>query len=188
MTTLESTEIEQALQYFEETRNRIIAVTSGLSDPQWNFKPAPGRWSIADNLEHMVIVQERVFGPIRERLAAAPAPEAGRDNQLIEKLIFEKFPDRSTLANAPEWTMPTGQWPPRVALDRWLRNYERLVEFVESNPELRDHVLESPPLKLISNGALHTMDGYQWAITVSAHDRRHVAQILEVQADPGYPA
>jgi hypothetical protein len=32
------------------------------------------------------------------------------------------------------------------------------------------------------------MDGYQWALTVAAHDQRHVFQILEVKADPNYPA
>lgn len=188
MTTLESTEIEQALQYFDETRNRAIEVTSGLSDQQWFFKPSPGVWSIAEILEHMVIVHERVFGPLRERLAQAPGPESGRDNQNIERIIFEKFADRSKRANAPEWTLPTGQLNPRVALDRLLRNYERLTGFVETTHDLREHVLDAPPLKFITNGALETMDGYQWAITVAAHDRRHIGQIREVQANPNYPA
>ena len=71
MITLESTELEQTFQYFDQTRNRVIEATSGLSDAQWRFKPAPDRWSIAENLEHMVMVQERVLGPIREKLAQA---------------------------------------------------------------------------------------------------------------------
>lgn len=187
MTTLESTELDQALQYFDATRNKIIEATSGLSDAQWHFKPAHDVWSIAENLEHMVTVQERVLGPIREQLAHGARPEPGRDNELIERTILGRFPDRSTKAKAPEWTAPLGQLPPRVALDRMLRNYERLSEFVGSNPELREHVLDSPPLKFITNGALQTMDGYQWAITVAAHDRRHIGQIREVQIDPNYP-
>jgi|HubBroStandDraft_6_1064221.scaffolds.fasta_scaffold679489_2 hypothetical protein len=188
MTTLESTELEQAFQYFDQTRNRVIEVTSGLSDAQWRFKPAPDRWSIAENLEHMVMVQERVLGPVREKLAQAPPPEPGRDNGRIERFIFERFTDRSARAKSPESFEPTGQMLPRVALDRLLRNYDRLAEFVETSPDLREHVLESPPLKFITNGALDTMDGYQWAITVAAHDRRHIGQILELQTDPNYPA
>jgi hypothetical protein len=31
------------------------------------------------------------------------------------------------------------------------------------------------------------MDSYQWALTVAAHDERHVRQMLEVQAHPDYP-
>src|SRR5579862_4610634 len=115
MLTLASTELEQAIQYFDETRNRVLEVTSGLSDAQLRFQPAPGVWSIAETLEHMMIVQDRVLGPIREQLAQGPSPEAGRDNPMIERTILERFPDRSTKAKAPEWTLPTGQLPPRVA-------------------------------------------------------------------------
>jgi hypothetical protein len=187
MSTLQSADLDQARQYFDFTRGRVIEVTRGLSEPQWKFKPAPDRWSIAEILEHMVIVQERVFGPVREQLAQAPAPPADRDNRQIDAIVFEKIPDRSIKAKAPDFIAPTGTWTLPAALDRLLRNYERLAEFVESSPGLREHILESPPLKIVTNGAFQTMDGYQWALTVAAHDERHVRQILEVKADPNYP-
>jgi len=187
MPTVQSTEIDQALEYFERTRQRVLEATTGLSDAQWRFKPAPDRWSIAENLEHMAIVQERVLGPVREQLAQAPAPEAGRNSQLLDRIILEKIPDRSIKAKAPEFLDPTGQWSQPEAMDRLLRNYRRLAAFVESSGDLRRHILEAPPLRIVTNGEFTTMDGYQWALTVAAHDERHVRQILEVQADPNYP-
>jgi len=187
MTTLPFTDLNQARQYFGQTRNRVIEVTTGLSDAQWRFKPAPDRWSIAENLEHMVIVQERVLGPVREQLAQAPPASADRDYEQVDRIIVEKIPDRSIKAKAPDFIQPTGQWTPLAALDRLARNYERLTGFVESTPDLREHVLESPPLRFVTNGEFEIMDGYQWALTVAAHDQRHVSQILEVQADPNYP-
>ena len=187
MTTVESTDLTQARQYFEHSRDCVVEVTTGLSDAQWQFKPAPDRWSIAENLEHMVIVQERILGPIRDQLAQAPQPPADRDYKQIDKIALEKMPDRSIKAKSPDAIHPTGQLNPQAALQRLLRNYERLAEFVESTPDLREHALESLPLKFLTNGAHTTMDGYQWAITVAAHDQRHVAQILEVKADPNYP-
>ena len=69
---LTSSELEQARLYLEQTRDYIAGATRGLSDAQWKFKPAPDRWSIAENVEHMVSVQELVLGPIREQLAAEP--------------------------------------------------------------------------------------------------------------------
>jgi hypothetical protein len=188
MTTLQSADLDQARQYFDYTRGRVIDVTAGLSESQWKFKPASDRWSIAELLEHMVMVQERFLGPICEQLAQAPAPPVDRDNRQIDAIVFERIPDRSIKAKAPEFIEPTGTWTLPAALDRLSRNYERLSEFVESNPGLREHILESPPLKIVTNGAFHTMDGYQWALTVAAHDERHVRQILEVKADPNYPA
>ena len=38
---------KKGVQYLESTRDGVLAATKGLSDAQWNFKPAPDRWSIA---------------------------------------------------------------------------------------------------------------------------------------------
>ena len=188
MPTLESTDVKLVRHYLDQARERVLEVTTGLSDAQWHFKPAPDRWSIAENLEHLVLVQERVLGPIRARLAEAPAPARDRNVQEVDAIVVEKIPDRTITAKAPEFIQPKGQWPPTVALERLFRNHERLVEFVETTPDLRDHVLESVPLQIVTNGAFTIMDGYQFVLTVSRHDERHVRQILEVKADPNYPA
>ena len=134
-----------------------------------------------------MIVQERILGPIREQLAQAAAPQADRDYQLLDRIVLERIPDRSIKGKAPDFLQPTGQWSPPAALDRLFHNYKRLTAFVESTHDLREHVLEAPPLRIVTNGAFDTMDGYQWALTVAAHDERHVGQILDVQADENYP-
>jgi hypothetical protein len=166
----------------------VVEVTTGLSDAQWKFKPAQDRWSIAEILEYMVIVHERVLGRVREQLPQAPAPPADRDSHKLDAIVLEKIPDRSIKAKAPDYIQPTGLLTLPGALDRLFRNYERLIECIESTPDLREHVLEAPPLRLVTNGAYDSMDGYQWALTAAAHDQRHVAQILEVKDDLNYPA
>jgi hypothetical protein len=55
-------------------------------------------------------------------------------------------------------------------------------------PGLRDHALDSPPLKPISEGAYSVMDGYQWILAAAAHAQRHTKQILDVIADDSFPA
>ena len=181
-------DIDLALDYFNQTHKHVIAVTTGLSDAQWRFKPAPDRWSIPEILEHMVIIEERVLGPVRDQLAQAPAPPADYNPTLVDTLVFEKIPDRSLKANAPAGVHPTGEWAQTDTLDRIAHNYRRLAEFVESTPDLRRHILESPPLRYLTSGAHTSMDGLQWAITAAAHDERHIRQIEELQADANYPA
>lgn len=188
MPTLESIDLGQTLEFFSRTRARVAEATAALSDAQWRFKPAPDRWSIAEILEHMVIVEERVLGPVREQLAQAPPPAADRDPELVDAIIFERLPDRSVRAKAPVIIEPTGQLAPALALERLSRNYEKLREYVTSTPDLREHVLESPPIRYLTNGAHTDADGYQWALTVVAHDERHIRQMLEVKAAPGFPA
>ena len=187
MPTLESTDLDQARKYSDYTRSRVVQATTGLSDAQWRFKPSPDRWSIAEILEHMVIAQERILGPVLGQFAQAPPPPANRDFLEVDAIVLEKIPDRSIKAKAPDFLEPTGLWTLSTALDRLFRNYKRLTEFVESTPDLREHVLGAPPLRVVTNGAFDTMDGYQWALTVSAHNERHVRQIHEVKADQNYP-
>ncbi len=74
MITLEATDIEQAHQYFARTLKRVTDATTGLSEAQYRFKSAPDRWSIAEILEHLVIVHERVLVRIQEQIPTAPAP------------------------------------------------------------------------------------------------------------------
>jgi hypothetical protein len=188
MITLEATDIEQAHQYFARTLQRVTNATAGLSEAQYRFKSDPDRWSIVEILEHMVIVHERVLARIKEQLPAAPAPPADFDSRRVDGIIFEKIPDRSIKAKAPDFIEPAGLLTPSQSLDRISRSYERLAEYVESNPGLREHVLESPPLRVVTEGAYSLSDGYQWAITAAGHDERHVRQIEELKSHPNYPA
>ena len=187
MTTLQPAEVDQALKCFDQAREHVRNVTTGLSEAQWRFKTAPDRWCIAEILEHMVLTQERVFGRVTGLLPEAPAPPPDRDHSVIDRAVLEKLPDRSHTAKAPEFLEPTGQLSPAEALQRMDVNYRRLADYVQSTPGLRDHILDAPPLRVVTEGAYTTMDGYQWALTVARHDERHVRQILEVQQHPEYP-
>jgi len=188
MPTLVANDLEQARQYFAATRTRVEEATAGLSDAQLRFKPGSDRWSIGEILEHMVIVHERILTRILAQLPQAPAPAPDRDSPLLDAIVVEKIPDRSIKANAPDFIQPTGTMPAFAALDAIFRNHERLLSILESTPGLRDHVLESPPLRVVTNGAYETSDGYQWILTAAGHDERHVRQILEVKEHPSYPA
>ena len=187
MTALQTIEIGQALEYFERIRSQIVEVSEDLSEAQWTFKPAGDRWSIAEILEHMALAEERILGPIREQLAQAPSPEAGRDSRTIDAIVLERMPDTSLKARSPAVMQPVGKWTRGAVLARIFRNYKRLAEFVASTSDLREHVLPSAPLQFLTSGEFETMDGYQFALTAAAHDQRHVRQILEVKADPNYP-
>ena len=55
---MDPTDLEQGRQYIQQTRNYAAGAMIGLSDAQWEFKPSLGGWSIAEIVEHMVLVQE----------------------------------------------------------------------------------------------------------------------------------
>jgi DinB superfamily len=187
MTTVIANDLEQARRYFAQTKSRIAATARGLSPAQLRFKPSPDRWSILEILEHMATVHQVVLRRVLEQLPQAPGPEPGRDSQLLDALVVKKIPDRSIKAKAPEFIQPTGEVAPEDSLARIFADYERMIEILEATPGLREHILESPPLRVVTQGAHTTLDGYQWVLTAAAHDERHVRQIEELKTDPGYP-
>jgi len=64
--TLSQSDLDRGLQYLETTKKNIVDATRGLSDAQWNFKPSPFKWSVAQVMEHIAVSEDllRQISPI----------------------------------------------------------------------------------------------------------------------------
>lgn len=185
---LTSSEIDQANRYLEQTRNGVTGALTGLTEAQWRFKPASGDWSIAENTEHIIFVQELLLGMVRDQVPTAPLSPADRNLELVDAIIVNHFPNRLHKFSAPAALNPKGDCALGEARERLAANTRKLATCLETVPDLRWHVLESPPLKAVTKGEHVLMDGYQWILAASAHTERHTKQILEVRADPQFPS
>src|SRR3989449_4331735 len=102
-------EKDKALQYLETTKKNVLEATKGLSEAQWNFKPAPDRWSVAQVMEHLAAAEDMLRGMTQEQVMKSPAV-AVRDEMDIKKAdegVLAMVPDRSHKAQAPEPLQPT---------------------------------------------------------------------------------
>src|SRR5947209_6162535 len=52
---LDQGERDRAMSHLHATRKMFLDSVAGLSDTQWNFKPAPERWSVAECAEHIAV-------------------------------------------------------------------------------------------------------------------------------------
>ena len=77
--TLTPADRERAVKYLETTKQGVIDATAGLSEAQWNFKPAPDRWSVAEVTEHIAAAEDYLRGMIVEKVMTAPPRPAGRE-------------------------------------------------------------------------------------------------------------
>ncbi len=170
---------ERASQYLETTRKNIVEATKGLSAAQWNFKPGPDRWSVAETMEHIAAGEDLMRGMIVEQGMKAPAVP-GRDLKKTDDAVLAMIPDRSHKAQAPEPLKPTNRYGSgEESLKHFLDSRAKTEAFLENTPDLRQHVSDSPlGMKL---------DAYQWVLFLTAHSERHLKQIQEVKADPNFP-
>src|SRR5215469_11519469 len=103
-------EREKAVKYLEQTRANVLQATKGLSEAQWNFKPAPDRWSVAEVTEHIAAAEDFLRGQIQERVLKAPPRTDSEDVKAIDEFVLKAIPDRSRKAQAPEPLRPTNRF------------------------------------------------------------------------------
>jgi hypothetical protein len=175
---LSQTDRDQGLQYLEQTRDGVIAATKGLSDTQMKFKPVPDRWSVAEVVEHITRVEDGIFQNVTLKVMKAPAGAADREPAKMDAMVLTMVPDRSHKRQAPPEFVPTDSATPAETLDHFLKTRAKTFEFLQSTPDLRAHVADSP---------LGPLDAYEWLLFTSAHSERHTKQILELKADPNFP-
>jgi len=172
-------EKDKALQYLETTKKGVLEATKGLSEAQWNFKPAPDRWSVAQVMEHIAAAEDFIRGLVKEKVMMAPAGEPGRDVKKTDDGVLAMVPDRTNKAQAPEPLVPTNRFgSPDGSIKHFVESRTTTEDFLKTATGLRDHVTDSPMGKL---------DGYEFVLLIAAHSERHTKQINEVKADPNFP-
>lgn len=178
--SLTTADRNRALQYLESTKKNILEATARLSKAQWNFKPAPARWSIAEVMEHIAasadFIRENL---LKDKVMVAPPGEPGRNAKRIDQAVVTMIPDRTHKAQAPEPLVPTNRFgSPDGSLKHLVESRAATEQFLRTATGLREHVM---------NGPVGSMDGYEFILFIAAHCERHTKQINEVKADPNFP-
>jgi hypothetical protein len=174
-------ERELALQGLDDSRERLLGAMRGLSREQFHYRTAPERWSVAECVEHIILVETFLLGRLQALLQQAPdsakrSAWEGRDGPLMKKVAE----DRVSRFQAPEIFRPTGRWPieklaPEFEGARALsRNFAASVQ-----GDLRCRFFPHP--------LFGDLDCYQWILLLASHCDRHRAQGEEVMASPGFP-
>ena len=175
---------DKAVQYLESTKKGVLEATRDLTPAQWNFKPAPDRWSVAECMEHIAAAEDFIRGLVIEKVMAAPAAP-DRDVVKIDGAILAMVPDRSTKVQAPEPLRPTNRFgSPQAAVDHFVESRAKTEEFVKDTPGLREHAVDAPGPEGVERPK---WDAYEFVLLIAAHSERHTKQINEVKADPSFP-
>lgn len=174
--TIDKGERDRIMSYYHSVRKQTLDQVAGLSDAQWSFKPAEGKWSIAEVIEHLTLTEPGLFGFATSGLkTSAAGPSTMKDDALVAMMK-----DRSKPAQAPEPFKPSGRWANRDALinEYKARRDADIAWLWETHDDLRG--------KFVKFDA-GVVDVYQMLLAVPAHNERHLAQIAQIKASPNYP-
>src|ERR1700724_1939546 len=92
-------EKDKALQYLESTKKDVLEATKGLSEAQWNFRPAPDRWSVAQVMEHVAASEDFIRDNLlKEKVMVSPSGPPERDATKTDQAVVAVVPDRTRKA------------------------------------------------------------------------------------------
>lgn len=144
----------------------LAALLDGIGDEAYSRKPADG-WSIAENIEHLIIVEGRVLAGVRKMIARGAG---GPANPLPDETVWRRAVGETGKGEAPALVAPRGEWLDRRAamaeLD--LRRQATIEYALRTEDPLRACAIPMP---------LGEIDGYQCLIMLAGHLERHSRQI-----------
>jgi hypothetical protein len=183
-----STELARFGRELQAVRREAAELLDGLSDAQLGWNPEPGRWSVGENVAHLRTLNERYLQAIDSGIAAARARGhtgfgAYRPGIVGGFMVRFMEPPIKRRVKTPSVFVPeeTRDWAAERA------GYEATHQGIEERLhaaggiDLNRARVVSPATKL-----LRLKLGDAFALLM-AHERRHLWQIRQLRADPGFP-
>ncbi|HTS12904.1 MAG TPA: DinB family protein [Candidatus Limnocylindrales bacterium] len=172
-----SAERERAVALLEETRERLLGTTRGLSPTQWQYKPALDQWSVAELVEHIAYVEGLTLIGIDRALQKEPVSiqPSEEDDAFVKRIT-----GRVQRLTAPERVVPSGRWALEELIPQFEAARKRSLEFAKTTEApLRRHGFPHP--------FFGPLDCYQWLLLIPSHCERHRRQAEEVMGAAGFP-
>lgn len=161
----------------DRARDELSAAVAAVPAHLRGQRPAADRWSVAEILEHLSLVEKRFAGVVATAIAKAReaglGPETGARAPFPEK-VAKPLLDRTERRPAPDAVQPSGTLDAAAA---W-------TAFEHSRALLRATVTDADRLALSEVVQAHhhwgPLDVYHWVELAAGHQRRHAEQIREV--------
>jgi uncharacterized damage-inducible protein DinB len=172
--------LEEVLNYLDTERAALLEAVKLVPSELRNQSPGPDRWSVAEVLQHLVVIEKRIgMGMtkwISDARAAGLGPEA-ETASVMGSLPLQLIADRTQRRTAPEEVRPSGEMDAASASAALAQTREALRTAALSGDGLAlSEVVQPHP-------ALGPINIYQWLLFVGSHETRHTGQIKEIAAE-----
>jgi hypothetical protein len=162
------------MKYVEEKRAELLRKLEGADPGLIKQRPADDKWSVAEVLDHLQMVESGVARLIAKRVTKARDGGLGKEESTESVLGSIDFMG-DTLDNAPiqapEQVRPRADADPESAL----------AALAASRNSLREAATLADGLALgeikHTHAVLGELDLYQWIVFLGRHEARHTRQI-----------
>jgi hypothetical protein len=171
--------MKRVLKRLDRIHERLTATVAPLAEALFERQPADGGWSVAQILQHLCLVEERVFKDL-EKAVSRPPRKISFVRRFVPTAIVSS---RLVRVKAPQAVNPEAKAAPEEVLslpgkDEAIANYNRARNDLKNlcttqgEDRFRQIVFKHPFLGEIDGVAAVSFVGY--------HERRHYKQIHEV--------
>lgn len=180
---LTAEERAKAIKALENSRDEFLSYVEKLTDQQWNFRPAPFKWTVGETAEHIALAEGLLFGAVERAMATPVNPDWETKSANKEAILDNVLAARRGKANAPEPIQPFKRNMTRAQIMTLFKEGRaKSLKFAqETDVPLKAHTLDHPfPV-------FGTLNAYQWLLYIPAHNLRHNKQIAEIMSNPAFP-
>ena len=174
--------------FLVEELNSIQEAVNELADTmttrQWFWKENDTKWSIAEVVEHLEL-HDQLFRRELTVLTALP-PNPGLSKEATDKdedLLSYAIITAGNSGQSPWYLQPLGRWDTKEKAIFAFNHVRRpLIEFIKTTPKnLRQYFSPS------GKGEAKYRDLHQLMLVSIAHAKRHLTQIINIQAATNFP-
>ena len=171
--------IEEVLNYLDRERSALREAVELVPPASRNQSPGPDRWSVAQVLQHLAGVENRIGMAMTKWVADARAAGTGPETEtssIVNSLPHQAIADRSQRRDAPEEFQPRSDSDAESAWAALERSRAALRAAIVAGDGLAlGEVIQPHPV-------LGPINLYQWALFEGSHEARHAGQVREIAA------
>jgi uncharacterized damage-inducible protein DinB len=167
--------------YHKKVSESLIAEVQYLSNAQFHYKPNNDRWSIAQNLDHIVKSENLLLNIIKKEMEKNAVPMLLDSIGVSDQEILRRLGNRSTRYQAPKELLGT---------DKYKSVDSAIADYLEVEKAILKYAQQTDLDKMRNHQSVYPFgnsDVYQALLSLAGHTGRHTEQIQQIKADHGYP-
>ncbi|MGC2238732.1 MAG: DinB family protein [Pyrinomonadaceae bacterium] len=162
-------------------REKLKETVSGLTEEQANFLPEGEKWSVANLVEHISMVENGI-ARISAKLLGEAQTKGEKTNgeaKISEEFLQKASWGRTQKFEAPERVHPSGKLTIAESLAKLDENRLKLEELrpLFESVECSDFKFPHP--------AFGDMSAHEWLALIGGHELRHMQQIKKILSQIG---